>query len=192
MRTAGRALAAGGLLLAALAMTAGTAAADGGLVVQKGQVAKGEKYIPTVWIDPDGCEHWVMDDGWEGFMDIRLTRDGRPVCHRSEICGVMNTDQLFATDKYSISAAGRATLQQFFTSAQAYGFLVIGHTDSRASDEYNIRLSQNRANAVAAVGQSVGANVIGVRGMGEREPRATNATAAGMQQNRRVEIVCLK
>jgi outer membrane protein OmpA-like peptidoglycan-associated protein len=131
---AGKALAAGGMLLSALALTAGIAAADNGLVVEKNQVVKGEKDIPTIWIDPDGCEHWGMDDGWEGFMDIRLTRDGRPVCHRSEICGVMNTDQLFATDKYSISAAGRATLQQFFRTALPYGFLVIRHTDRRASD----------------------------------------------------------
>ena len=28
----------------------------------------GESYEPTVWIDPDGCEHWVMDDGFEGYM----------------------------------------------------------------------------------------------------------------------------
>ncbi|MCR8722814.1 OmpA family protein [Frigidibacter sp. ROC022] len=187
LRKAGRALMAGGLaLVAALVVSVVPAAAD------DGQAVKGQKYVPTIWIDPDGCEHWVMDDGWEGYMDIRLTRDGKPVCHRSEVCGVMSTDQLFATDKYSISASGRAALQQFFKSAQAYGFLVIGHTDSRASDAYNMRLSQNRANAVAAVGQSVGARIVGVRGMGEREPRASNATAAGMQQNRRVEIVCIK
>ena len=24
----------------------------------------GERYVPGIWIDPDGCEHWVMDDGW--------------------------------------------------------------------------------------------------------------------------------
>lgn len=194
LHKAGRALAAGGLaLVAALVISAAPAAAQsGGLVVEGTPIVKGEKYIPTIWIDPDGCEHWVMDDGWEGYMDIRLTRDGRPVCHRSEICGVINTDQLFATDKYTISAAGRTRLQQFFQQAQAFGFIVIGHTDSRASDEYNMRLSHNRANAVAAVGQSVGARIVGVRGMGEREPRATNSTAAGMQQNRRVEIVCIK
>ena len=29
---------------------------------------QGERYIPGIWIDPDGCEHWVMDDGAEGYM----------------------------------------------------------------------------------------------------------------------------
>ncbi len=52
----------------------------------------GESYQPTVWIDPDGCEHWVMDDGFEGYMSPHRTRDGRPVCHRSEICGIIPTD----------------------------------------------------------------------------------------------------
>ncbi len=156
------------------------------------RVVQGERYIPTIWIDPDGCEHWVMDDGAEGFMDPNRRRDGSAVCHRSEICGVVQSDQLFATDRYAISAQGRATLENFFRSAQAFGFLIYGHTDSRASDEYNMRLSQNRANAVADVARSIGVRVVDVRGFGERSPKASNATAAGMQQNRRVEIYCLK
>ncbi len=41
-----------------------------------------ERYVPTIWVDPDGCEHWVMDDGVEGFMTPHVTRDGRPVCRR--------------------------------------------------------------------------------------------------------------
>jgi len=152
----------------------------------------GENYTPTIWIDPDGCEHWVMDDGVEGYMSPHRNRDGSPVCHRSEICGVVLTDQLFATDRYSINSTGRQTLQNFFTSANAFGYLIYGHTDSRASDEYNIRLSNNRANAVAKVAQSVGARVVDVKGFGERRPRADNHSAAGMQQNRRVEIYCLR
>lgn len=39
-----------------------------------------ERYEPTIWVDPDGCEHWVMDDGWEGYMTPHVTRDGIPVC----------------------------------------------------------------------------------------------------------------
>jgi outer membrane protein OmpA-like peptidoglycan-associated protein len=55
-----------------------------------------------------------------------------------------------------------------------------------------MRLSERSAQAVADVGWKIGANIVDVRGLGERAPRATNSTAAGMQQNRRVEIVCLK
>ena len=58
----------------------------------------GRDYTPTIWVDPDGCEHWVMDDGWEGYMTPNVNRQGIPVCRRGKVCGVMNSDQLFATD----------------------------------------------------------------------------------------------
>ena len=153
---------------------------------------KGERYVPTIWVDPDGCEHWVMDDGWEGYMTPNVGRDGRPVCRRGDVCGVMNTDQLFATDRWHISHENQRRLQHFFRDASATAFIITGHTDSRASDSYNLRLSLNRAKAVAKVAQTVNARIVDVRGYGERQPRATNRTAAGMQQNRRVEVICLR
>lgn len=159
---------------------------------QDPRIVPREQYIPGIWIDPDGCEHWAMDDGTEGFMSPRRTRDGRPVCHRNDICGVMQSDQLFATDRYTISAAGRVALENFFRSATAYGFMIYGHTDSRASDEYNLTLSDNRANAVAEIAVGLGLRVIDLRGFGERQPVASNDTAAGMAKNRRVEIYCLR
>ena len=151
----------------------------------------GERYVPGIWVDPDGCEHWVMDDGWEGYMSPHVTRDGRPVCRRAEVCGVMNTDQLFATDRSHISRENQQRLAQFFQSATAASFIITGHTDSRASDQYNLRLSLRRAVAVAKVAERAGVRIVDIRGYGERQPRATNATAAGMQQNRRVEVRCL-
>ncbi len=158
---------------------------------QSGQrVVVGERYVPTIWVDPDGCEHWVMDDGWEGYMSPHVTRQGIPVCRRQNLCGVMNTDTLFATDSAHISAAGRQQLMSFFQQAGAISYTIVGHTDSRASDEYNLKLSLRRANAVAQVAASIGARIADVRGYGERMPKAPNNTAAGMQQNRRVEILC--
>lgn len=151
----------------------------------------GERYVPTIWVDPDGCEHWVMDDGAEGYMTPHVSREGIPVCRRGNVCGVMDSDQFFATDKYAINSAGQQRLREFFASANARAYIITGHTDSRASDEYNMRLSQNRANAVARVGKSTGAKIVDVRGYGERQPRASNGTAAGMAENRRVEIICV-
>ena len=179
---------------AALASAAVSALVVTGLVSEASaqQTVRGERYVPTIWIDPDGCEHWVMDDGAEGFMSPHLNRQGNPVCHRGEVCGVMPTDQFFATDRAQISAHARESLTSFFRPSNARAYLVHGHTDSRASDEYNMNLSLRRARAVAQVAQSIGANVIDMRGFGERMPRATNSTAEGMAQNRRVEIICLR
>ena len=169
----------------ALSLFAGAAQAQTRTVV-------GEEYMPTIWIDADGCEHWVMDDGFEGYMDARRTRDGRPVYHRSEICGVISTDQLFATDKSFIAEGAKAELMNFFRSANAFGFLIYGHTDARASDEYNMSLSHRRVNAVAGVAQAAGVRVVDVKGFGERQPRAQGNSAAALQENRRVEIYCIR
>lgn len=176
----------------AMACATATALALGAGMASAQQTIVGERYVPTIWVDPDGCEHWVMDDGVEGYMTPHVNRDGIPVCHRGETCAVMNSDQLFATDRHDINAAGRAKLASFFSSAGATAYVITGHTDSRASDEYNMRLSERRANSVAQIARSVGARIASVRGYGERQPIASNATAAGMQQNRRVEIICIR
>jgi outer membrane protein OmpA-like peptidoglycan-associated protein len=116
-----------------------------------------QRYIPGVWVNPDGCEHWVMDDGWEGYMTPNVTRDGIPVFQRVKACLVESGDQLFAVDKHFINAANTKRLQDFFRSAGATAYSVYGHTDSDASDAYNMGLSARRANAVARIAASVGA-----------------------------------
>ena len=179
-------------LVCAVVSAAGIVSVAAPAAAQQQKTVIGERYIPTIWIDPDGCEHWVMDDGAEGFMSPHLDRKGNPVCHRGDICGVMPTDQFFATDRHQIAPGSREALIGFFRQANARAYLIHGHTDSRASDEYNMRLSLRRANAVADVAKSLGANVIDIRGFGERMPRATNSTAQGMAENRRVEIICLR
>lgn len=67
---------------------------------------------------------------------------------------------------------------------------VVGHTDSRGSESYNLRLSERRAEAVAnyLIQHGVTASRVSTVGKGESEPRATNDTEAGRQLNRRVEI----
>lgn len=67
---------------------------------------------------------------------------------------------------------------------------VLGHTDSTGSDAYNNALSRRRANSVANYFASNGVlhDRMMVRGYGERMPVASNDTASGRQQNRRVEI----
>ncbi|EDQ03623.1 Outer membrane porin F [Sulfitobacter indolifex] len=177
-------------LTMAAALTVASTSADAQTRSQQGR-DKGV-YTPTIWVDPDGCEHWVMDDGAEGYMTPHTTRQGIPVCRRGDVCGVMEADQFFATDKYNISAQGRARLANFFQSTGAVSYIITGHTDSRASDAYNMRLSYNRANSVAHVANQVGARIADVRGYGERMPAVPNNSAANMAKNRRVEIICIR
>lgn len=146
-----------------------------------------------VWVDDDGCMHWWADGGLEGYMLDRVNpKTGKPVCLKRNTCLTENTDTLFATDSHKLTARGRSFLTQFFQQAGAFGYAVYGHTDSRASDEYNMSLSQRRAKAVADVARSVGAVVEREIGFGERQPIAPNDSAANMQKNRRVEVVCYR
>jgi len=46
-----------------------------------GQDAKHlSQLVAGIWVDPNGCDHWIIDDGVEGYLSERLTPDGRPVC----------------------------------------------------------------------------------------------------------------
>ena len=146
-----------------------------------------------IWVDDDGCMHWWADGGTEGYMLDRVNpQTGKPVCIKRNRCMVQNTDQLFATDSAQLTAEGRSYLANFFRGSQAFGYGIYGHTDARASDEYNMRLSAARARAVADVARSVGGVVEREIGFGERQPVAPNDSAANMQRNRRVEIVCYR
>lgn len=49
--------------------------------VDAGRDAKSlTQLVAGIWVDPNGCDHWIIDDGVEGYLSERLTPDGRPVC----------------------------------------------------------------------------------------------------------------
>jgi outer membrane protein OmpA-like peptidoglycan-associated protein len=146
-----------------------------------------------VWVDADGCQHWWADGGEEGYMVPRRDRKtGKPVCMKQVSCLSESTDAYFATASASLTADGRRKLEAFFTTSDAFSYSIAGHTDSRGSDEYNQGLSEARAKTVADVARSVGAVVESEIGFGEKQPVASNSTAAGMAKNRRVEVLCKK
>jgi outer membrane protein OmpA-like peptidoglycan-associated protein len=100
---------------------------------------------------------------------------------------------LFATDSASLNGQVRSDLFVLSDSLNKYPqsvVTVVGHTDSTGTAAYNQDLSERRARAVAAVLREggVASSRIRVVGAGESQPIATNQTAAGRQQNRRVDI----
>ena len=102
---------------------------------------------------------------------------------------------LFDTDKADIKPSAAATLQQITGSiGQRYAtqqVRVLGFADSRGDKSYNRELSEKRAEAVKKYLVDTGkidASRVSVEPMGEAQPVASNATAAGRQENRRVEI----
>ncbi|MFO7288956.1 MAG: OmpA family protein [Bacillota bacterium] len=77
-------------------------------------------------------------------------------------------------------------------NAKGYEMIIYGHTDSKGSDEYNLKLSQRRAEAVrkALVERyGVSPEILSAEGLGEKYPVAPNDTEANRQKNRRVEFV---
>ena len=55
--------------------------------------------VANVWIDPDGCQHWYIDDGLEGYMTPRLNRDGTPKCQDSRGSVVLKDGTSVATEQ---------------------------------------------------------------------------------------------
>lgn len=100
----------------------------------------------------------------------------------------------FDTGKSDLKAGARNTLTKIaeqLRGDEQLRIAVEGHTDSVGSEEANQRLSQRRADAVRDFLLSAGlpAERVTASGMGERAPLATNQTASGRQQNRRVELI---
>ena len=103
-------------------------------------------------------------------------------------------DTLFATGRAEIKSGATVNLDRLTAFLNEYPkrtAAIEGYTDSMGSDEMNQSLSERRANAVKnyLVGQGVGSARLTTSGRGESSPVADNESAAGRQQNRRVEVV---
>ena len=104
------------------------------------------------------------------------------------------SDVLFDFNKYTLKPGAREKLAKVSGILLAYPGLKVqleGHTDSVGGDEYNQRLSEQRAAAVRDYLQSQGVpgDTLTAIGLGKGNPVASNDTASGRQQNRRVEMV---
>ncbi|WP_417248433.1 OmpA family protein [Celeribacter sp.] len=112
----------------------------------------------------------------------------------SELIVTMPQDILFATDSATVQTGLQSDLVALAYNLRDYPnttVQVVGHTDNTGSATYNQELSTRRASAVAAIltANGVAPGRIQAIGRGENAPIATNLSAEGRAQNRRVEIV---
>jgi len=111
-----------------------------------------------------------MDDGFEGFMPPHRTAHVMAALSATGPKSVALSQRTSCStlDEPWIPEAKKTELMNFFQTADAFGFLIYGHTDSRASDACNMNLSQRRADMVPSVARGAGARVVDVKGFGER------------------------
>ena len=105
---------------------------------------------------------------------------------------------MFAFDSADLTDEGKIAIEEYRKElrpeiSEAYAGIIIGHTDSTGSAEYNQGLSMRRAQAVSdyLVSTGVNADILREVGRGEEDPIASNDTAEGRTQNRRVEIIAI-
>ncbi|KAF0675859.1 OmpA family protein [Profundibacterium mesophilum] len=128
----------------------------------------------------------LRDDFSNGSIDVVNTG--------SELIVRMPQDILFATDSASVSAGLQGDLRVLASNLNRYpnsAVEVQGHTDNTGSAAYNQDLSQRRAQSVTQILAANGVSQGRLRavGYGENQPIASNLSAEGRAQNRRVQIV---
>ncbi|HHO69195.1 MAG TPA: OmpA family protein [Gammaproteobacteria bacterium] len=106
----------------------------------------------------------------------------------------LSAGALFDVNSATLKPAGKAELDKLAEHirkmSEVQSVAIVGYTDSTGSEAYNKKLSLRRAIAVKnyLLDHGVPASVMSTLGMGEANPVASNATAAGRARNRRVEI----
>jgi OOP family OmpA-OmpF porin len=183
---------------------------DGALVsaanVQKATTGKDGKFdlkevpaglVVTTGSHPDyvtGSEQKDLEAGQTVEITLRLERVKDDLAERLENEGKVDLYGIyFDTDKATLKAESEGTLNQVLSLLKAKPELriaIAGHTDSQASDVYNLDLSKRRAQSVVKwlTDKGIAANRLEAQGFGESQPVADNDSAAGRALNRRVEI----
>ena len=146
-----------------------------------------KKQIATVVMSSalllSGCASWC-DECADGSCEVT-----------SKV--VLPAQALFAFDSAELTAKdidALAPVVERMAADETERATVKGYTDSTGPESYNLKLSERRAQSVAAYleEKGVSADRITTKGYGEEDPVASNETAAGRAQNRRAEVVTYK
>lgn len=164
----------------------------GGIIAKKGNKATGILIGSAIGGTAGAVIGRYMDKQAE---EIRRDMEGAEVERVGEgILITFDSGLLFDYNSAALRSATRQNLQELARTLIKYEdteILIQGHTDATGSDDYNLQLSKERAISVEnqLITSGVADQRLIIQGLGENEPVATNETAAGRQQNRRVEVV---
>ena len=136
-------------------------------------------------------------DPWPGAeIDAVAARRGwpAPAVERPAERISIPTEVLFAFDSDALGAGAPAALDQVVTrmaDSPALRLAIEGHTDDIGEADYNLALSDRRAQAVRTylIGRGIASDRVGARGFGEARPLSPNDSDEGRRKNRRVELV---
>jgi len=145
-------------------------------------------------VNIEGCPI-SLDDDHDGVLNENDICPNTPAGEAVNVEGCPLTVNLhinFENDSAAILASSNAKIDKYADFLKAhtnYSAKIVGYTDSRGSAAYNKKLSQRRAKAVVAalIQRGVSPEQLSAEGMGEANPVATNKTAEGRAQNRRIE-----
>ena len=171
--------------------------AKGLQVILKGEVpdeatkAKAGLAAMNVWGVADVVNNLTIKPG--AVLMTKQERAAAVDC-QAEFKQLLTTPIRFATASSVVAAVSHPLLDQLVAAAEkcpAAQIEIGGHTDPRGGHDMNVKLSQARADSVRAylVQKGVAATRLSAMGYGPDKPIANNATAAGMEQNRRTEFV---
>jgi len=159
--------------------------------------SRGAVAIEKKVVDIIGIPRGVAVTGRMAEVEAALKDLGAKVTE-AEIRMELPSDILFDFDKHDLRPDAQEALRKVAAVIRAYPgkrILVEGHTDSKGSDQYNIKLSVRRAESVTRWLQereNLTDTNFQTKGWGESRPGATNETEEGRQKNRRVEITIKK
>jgi len=147
-------------------------------------------------VDKNGCE---LDSDGDGVVDSQdrcpNTASGTPVDnHGCELAAEYKLENVnFEFDSAKLTASSTSMLDEAVKILKRHSDMkveIAGHTDIVGNDQYNMALSERRAQAVAdyLIAHGAKANMISTKGYGESQPVADNGSESGRAANRRVEL----
>lgn len=162
--------------------------------VEGGNVYVALTISQTQSADGPGIQLDIIED--KSMKEDKITIDAEAMAREIDSSGSVSIQEIyFDTGKATLKAESEVALEEiakFINQESGVHFYVVGHTDSRGELDYNMDLSDKRAESVVnalVTDYNVDANRLAPKGVGPLAPIATNDTQEGRTQNRRVEIV---